>query len=90
MRAILLVGIGCAVSAWAGEWTEAVEVRHDDNLCLSYRARLDGPFLVVMATIAGMLLILGGIVVEPPAAVTEAIDKFNARLVRLFGRPAAA
>src|SRR3954465_6375223 len=37
--------------------------------------------MLAMATIAGMLLILGGIVVEPPAAVTEAIDKFNARLV---------
>src|SRR5258708_26007990 len=51
MRAILLVGIVCAAAAWAGEWTDAVEVRHDDNLCLSYRARLDGPFVVVQATI---------------------------------------
>ena len=51
MRMLLVIGIVCAAAAWAGEWTEAVEVRHDDNLCLSYRARLDGPFLVVMATI---------------------------------------
>jgi lipopolysaccharide export system permease protein len=46
--------------------------------------------MLVMATIVGLLLILGGIVIEPPAAVTEAINKLNARLVRLFGRPAAA
>jgi len=26
-------------------------VRHDDNLCVSYRAKLDGDFLVVKATI---------------------------------------
>ena len=51
MRMLLVIGIVCAAAAWAGEWTEAVEVRHDDNLCLSYRTRLDGPFLVVMATI---------------------------------------
>jgi lipopolysaccharide export system permease protein len=29
-------------------------------------------------------------VVEPPAALMEAINKSNARLLRFFGRPAAA
>ncbi|MBS0530142.1 MAG: LptF/LptG family permease, partial [Proteobacteria bacterium] len=38
----------------------------------------------------GLWLIIFGIVVEPPAALTEAIRKSNARLLRLFGRPAAA
>ena len=37
-----------------------------------------------------MLIILGGIVVEPPPALMEAINKFNVRMVRLFGRPATA
>jgi lipopolysaccharide export system permease protein len=35
-------------------------------------------------------MILRGVVVEPPAALVEAIDKSNARLARLFARPAAA
>jgi hypothetical protein len=37
--------------AHAAEWSSAVEVRHDENLCLSYQARLDGPFLIVRATV---------------------------------------
>jgi len=39
---------------------------------------------------ASLWIIIGGIVVEPPAALMEAIDKSNARLLRLFGRPATA
>jgi lipopolysaccharide export system permease protein len=35
-------------------------------------------------------IIIGGVVVEPPAALIEAINKSNARLLRLFGRPATA
>ena len=46
--------------------------------------------MLVGATIGGMLLILGGIVIEPPAAATEVVSKINARLLRLFGRPATA
>ncbi len=38
----------------------------------------------------GLWMILGGIVVEPPAALMEAINRSNARLARLFGRPATA
>ena len=34
----------------AGDWSEAVEVRHDTERCVSYRARLNGEFLVVQAT----------------------------------------
>jgi lipopolysaccharide export system permease protein len=38
----------------------------------------------------GLWMILGGIVVEPPAALIEAINRSNARLARFFGRPATA
>jgi lipopolysaccharide export system permease protein len=38
----------------------------------------------------GLWMILGGVVVEPPAVLMEAINKSNARLARLFGRPATA
>jgi lipopolysaccharide export system permease protein len=38
----------------------------------------------------GFWMIIGGVVVEPPAALIEAIDRSNARLARLFGRPATA
>ncbi len=38
----------------------------------------------------GLWLIVAGVVVEPPAAVLEFVNKTNARLLRLFGRPATA
>ena len=38
----------------------------------------------------GLWMIIGGVVVEPPAALMEAINRSNARLARLFGRPATA
>ena len=38
----------------------------------------------------GLWMIIGGVVVEPPAALMEAITRSNARLARLFGRPATA
>ena len=34
----------------AGDWTSPVEVRHDVQKCVSYRAKLSGDFLVVQAT----------------------------------------
>jgi len=40
----------CAGVAEAGGWPEAVEVRYETTLCISYRARLAGGFLVVQAT----------------------------------------
>jgi lipopolysaccharide export system permease protein len=42
------------------------------------------------AIAVGLWMILGGIVVEPPAMLMEAINRSNARLARLFGRPATA
>jgi lipopolysaccharide export system permease protein len=38
----------------------------------------------------GLWIIIDGVVIEPPAALLEAVNAFNARLQRLFGRPAAA
>jgi len=35
-------------------------------------------------------IIIWGVVVEPPATLMEAINKSNARLLRLFGRPVTA
>jgi lipopolysaccharide export system permease protein len=50
-------------------------------------------YLLLFAVIAASLwIIVGGIVLEPPAALIEAIDRSNARLLRLLGlfrRPAA-
>jgi lipopolysaccharide export system permease protein len=39
---------------------------------------------------ASIWIIVGGVVVEPPAALIEVINKSNARLLRLFGRPVTA
>src|SRR2546421_8856891 len=44
--------------------------------------------MLTVAIGASLWIILGGIVVEPPAALIEAINKSNARLLRLLGRPA--
>jgi len=48
-------------------------------------------YLMLLAAIgAGVWIIKAGIVIEPPAGLIEAINKSNARLARLFGRPATA
>jgi lipopolysaccharide export system permease protein len=45
-------------------------------------------YLLLSAAIgASLWIILGSVVVEPPAALMEAINRSNARLLRLFGRP---
>ena len=46
--------------------------------------------MLVTAICASLWIIFGSVVIEPPAALTEAINKLNARLVRLLGRPATA
>jgi hypothetical protein len=48
LAAVLLFGI---VSANAGGWTEPVEVRQEENLCLTYQAKLEGSLLIVRAKI---------------------------------------
>jgi lipopolysaccharide export system permease protein len=44
----------------------------------------------VTAIGASLWIIIGSIVIEPPAALMEAINKSNERLLRLFRRPATA
>src|SRR5262249_38088666 len=48
---IMMFAAGFGAAAASGGWSDAVEVHHDESLCLSYRARMDGPFLVVRAII---------------------------------------
>lgn len=38
-----------AISATAGQWSKPVEVRQDTTLCVTYRAKLAGEYLVVEA-----------------------------------------
>jgi lipopolysaccharide export system permease protein len=48
-------------------------------------------YLMLLVTIAASLwIIVGGIVLEPPAALVEAINRSNERLLRLFRRPVPA
>src|SRR5882724_9790787 len=48
-------------------------------------------YSMLFAAIAiGLWMILGGVVVDPPALLIEAINKSNARIARFFGRPVAA
>jgi hypothetical protein len=48
MMAMLAASAG---GAPAGDWAASVEVRQEENLCLTYQARLDGAFLVVRAAV---------------------------------------
>jgi lipopolysaccharide export system permease protein len=48
-------------------------------------------YLMLAAAIgASLWIIIGSVVVEPPANLIESINRSNARLLRLFGRPATA
>jgi len=48
-------------------------------------------YLMLAAAIGtGLWMIVAGVVVEPPAALMDAVNRSNARLLRLFGRPATA
>jgi lipopolysaccharide export system permease protein len=46
--------------------------------------------MLVAAIAIGLWMILAGVVVEPPPALIEAINRSNARIARLLGRPATA
>jgi lipopolysaccharide export system permease protein len=46
--------------------------------------------MLFVAIGAGLWLIIAGVVIEPPAALFEGINRVNARILRMFGRPAAA
>jgi lipopolysaccharide export system permease protein len=48
-------------------------------------------YLMLAAAVgASLWIIIGSIVIEPPAALMEAINKSNERLLRLFRRPVTA
>jgi hypothetical protein len=47
--AMVVLGIACAAVAFAADWTDPVEVRQELKLCVAYRARLNGQFLVIQA-----------------------------------------
>ncbi|MEO7648888.1 MAG: hypothetical protein ABIZ80_00335 [Bryobacteraceae bacterium] len=51
VRTMLALGMACVAAAGPGQWSRAAEVHHDDNLCLAYRARLDGEYLVIRAAV---------------------------------------
>ena len=69
MRPLILL---CMALAAAGQ---SVEVRHDGTLCISYEARLDGPFLVVRAKLE-------------PGWHTFAMDNKQRAEEKLAGKPA--
>ena len=51
VKAMIALGVARAGTARPGPWSEAAEVRHEENLCLAYRARLDGEYLVIRVAI---------------------------------------
>jgi len=50
MKFIAILTI-CITAAKAADWTAPVEVRHDETLCLSYQAKLDGEFLLIRTNV---------------------------------------
>jgi lipopolysaccharide export system permease protein len=60
---------------------------------IAAKSDLAAPFqylMLVTAIGASLWIIWSGMVIEPPAALLEAINKSNARLLRLIGRPATS
>jgi hypothetical protein len=51
LKGLAAVLVGARAWAQPGDWSAAVEVRYEDDLCVAYQARLDGAFLVVRATL---------------------------------------
>jgi DsbC/DsbD-like thiol-disulfide interchange protein len=70
-----ILGLLFALAAFGGDWSQAVEVRHEDALAISYQARFDGPYLVVRATIG-------------PGWHTFAMDNKRRAEEKLAGKPA--
>ncbi len=48
---LLPLAFALTLLAQAPPWSEPAEVRYEEQVCVSYRARIDGPYLVVRATI---------------------------------------
>ncbi len=64
-----------ASSVFAADWSQPAEVRHEDAVVISYSGRVDGPYLVVRATIA-------------PGWHTFALDNVPRVEEKLAGKPA--
>ena len=69
MRGLILFSMALAAAA------QSVEVRHDDVLCLTYYARLDGPYLAVRVRVE-------------PVWHTFAMDNKQRAEEKLAGKPA--
>jgi hypothetical protein len=48
---LIAVSIACASLVPAGEWSAPVDVLHELKPCVTYRARIDGEFLVIEAAL---------------------------------------
>src|SRR5882724_10547212 len=51
LTATMIACIASLQAAGPGAWSAPAEVRSDDNLCLTYQARLDGAYLVIHAKV---------------------------------------
>lgn len=63
--------------------------------CSVMAVKSPGPVLLQYAMVfgaigVGLWMIIGGVVVEPPPGLMDAINRSNARIARLFRRPATA
>ena len=75
MPRYLILALLLSTTLAAGDWSSAVEVRHDDEIAISYQARLDGTFLVVRAALG-------------PGWHTFAMDNKRRADEKLAGKPA--
>jgi len=50
MKLIAIIA-ACSALAFAGDWSAPVEVRHEEDVAVSYQARIDGQWLVVRAKV---------------------------------------
>ena len=75
MSRYLILALLLSTTLAAGDWSPAVEVRHDDEIAISYQARLDGTFLVVRAALG-------------PGWHTFAMDNNRRADEKLAGKPA--
>ena len=50
MKPIVIIA-ACSALALAGDWSAPVDVRHEEDIAVSYRARIDGQWLVVRAKV---------------------------------------
>jgi hypothetical protein len=74
IKTLIVLAAGFASAALASEWSAPVHVLHELKPCVTYRAKLDGEFLVVQATIQ-------------PGWHTFAIDNERRAAERLAGKP---